>query len=368
MRIAHLIWSMGVGGTQTLLTGIANIQVQMGHDVGIFIFDDLVDQSIMDKLDSRIKIFYLKRKRGTKALLPFVKLNWQLWKYHPNIIHSHAGKLSRAIFTRVPMVATVHNMVAAFQNKELHPDNYKKYQRVFAISNAVRDDVIRNGFEHVMVIENGIPCNEIKCKTELKRGDAVHVVQVSRIYLCQKRQDLAVQALFLLKKRLDTEFKSQNTKLKSRRCVMHFVGDGSDMNKLKELVIKLGLEDDVVLEGLKDRQWVFDHLCDYDLFLQPSDSEGFGLTVAEACAAKLPVLVSDIDGPLEVIDGGKLGLVFRHGDAEDLADKLFQFIRDGYDPVIVEDAYKNTLKYYDIAKTTQRYVEEYEKLINNREQ
>ena len=50
---------MGVGGTQTLLTGIANIQVQMGHDVGIFIVDDLVDPSIMEKLDSRIKIFYL---------------------------------------------------------------------------------------------------------------------------------------------------------------------------------------------------------------------------------------------------------------------------------------------------------------------
>ena len=146
---------------------------------------------------------------------------------------------------------------------------------------------------------------------------------------------------------------------------MHFVGDGSDMNKLKELVIKLGLEDDVVLEGLKDRQWVFDHLCDYDLFLQPSDSEGFGLTVAEACAAKLPVLVSDIDGPLEVIDGGKLGMVFRHGDADDLANKLYQFIRDGYEIPIVEEAYQNTLEHYSIAKTTQRYIEEYEKVINN---
>ena len=149
---------------------------------------------------------------------------------------------------------------------------------------------------------------------------------------------------------------------------MHFVGDGNDMGKLKELVSKLGLEDDVVFEGLKDRQWVFDHLCDYDLFLQPSDSEGFGLTVAEACAAKLPVLVSDVEGPLEVIDSGRLGMVFRHGDAEDLADKLLQFMCDGYDTSIVEKAYHNTLEHYGIARTTQRYVEEYVKVINNREQ
>ena len=150
--------------------------------------------------------------------------------------------------------------------------------------------------------------------------------------------------------------------------MMHFIGVGSDMDKLKELVSQLGLEDDVVFEGLKDRNWVFEHLCDYDLFLQPSDSEGFGLTVAEACAAKLPVLVSDVEGPLEVIDGGRLGMVFRHGDANDLADKLFQFIRDGYDTSIVEKAYQNTFEHYGIVRTTQRYLEEYVKVINNREQ
>ena len=365
MRIAHLTWSMGVGGTQTLLTGIANIQVQMGHDVGIFIVDDIADPTIISKIDSRVKIFYLRRKRGTKAILPFVKLNWYLWSFRPDIIHSHAGKLSKAIFTKVPMVATIHNMVTAFQNKELHPDNYKKYQRIFAISNAVKDDVTKKGFENIMVIENGIPCEEIKCKGNTNKGDTVHVVQVSRIFFHQKRQDLAVHALCLLKSRLNIELKNQESKLKVQKCMMHFVGDGPDMDKLKEIVSQLGLEDDVVFEGLKDRQWVFDHLCDYDLFLQPSDNEGFGLTVAEACAAKLPVLVSDIDGPLEIINRGDLGMVFRHSDADDLADKLFQFIQNGYDISIVEKAYQNTLEHYDIAKMTQRYIKEYEKVISN---
>jgi glycosyltransferase involved in cell wall biosynthesis len=259
-------------------------------------------------------------------------------------------------------------MVSAFQNRELHPDNYKKYQRIFAISNAVKDDVTKKGFGDIMVIENGIPCEEIKCKGNANRGDTTHIVQVSRIFFHQKRQDLAVHALSLLKSRLNTEFKNQASKLKVQKCVMHFVGDGPDMGQLKEMVSQLGLEDDVVFEGLKDRNWVFDHLRDYDLFLQPSDNEGFGLTVAEACAAKVPVLVSNVDGPLEVIDGGKLGMVFRHSDADDLADKLFQFIRDGYDTSIVEKAYQNTLEHYSIAKTTQRYIEEYKKVINNQKQ
>ena len=344
-----------MGGKQTLLTGLANVQVKMGHEVGIFIVDNRIDEIIMNKLDSRIRVFRFGRTKGKHSVMPFIKLNWELWQFRPDIIHSHAGKLSKAVFSHVPLVVTFHAT-------QLNPNNFKKYKLGFAISDAVKEDIVKRGYKgDVVVVENGIPCEEIRCKTDLhnSRKKTVHVVQVSRIFFNPKRQDLAVQALSILKEKL----KGQQEKVSNPRCVMHFVGDGADMDALKDLVKQLGLEDDVVFDGLKDRQWIFDHLCDFDLFLQPSDYEGFGLTVAEACAAKLPVLVSDIEGPLEVIDGGKLGMVFKHGNADDLADKLFQFMQDGYNPAIVEDAYQNTLKNYDIAKTTLRYIEEYEKVI-----
>lgn len=68
------------------------------------------------------------------------------------------------------------------------------------------------------------------------------------------------------------------------------------------------LEDHVIFEGLKEQAWIYENLCRYDLFIQPSRYEGFGLTVAEAISAKVPVLVSNIEGPLEIIDGGRLGM------------------------------------------------------------
>lgn len=351
MRIAHLTWSMGIGGIQTMLTGIVNEQVKAGHEVGIFVIDTYVSETIMNKLDSRVKVFYMGRVRGTKPVWPFIKLNWQLWKYKPDIIHSHAGKLAKVVFTSTPMVATVHNM-------KTKPANYRKYKRKFAISEAVKKDWIRKGCDELIVIENGIPCNEIKYKQEYNNNDTINIVQVSRIFFSPKRQDLVVFALAKLR-----ECIQKDTTLYRKQCIVHFVGDGNDMPKLKAIVDEQKMQDYVVFEGFRDRDWVYEHLCDFDLFLQPSDYEGFGLTVAEACAAKLPVLVSDVDGPLEVIDNGNLGMVFKHGDANDLCSQLIRFIKGGYDKSLIEKAYQNTTQKYDVRRTAHRYLDEYKKIV-----
>ena len=58
------------------------------------------------------------------------------------------------------------------------------------------------------------------------------------------------------------------------------------------------------------QDYVAAHLTDYDLFVQPSRWEGFGLTVAEAMAAGVPVLVSEGQGPAEVNTRQPLWLAF----------------------------------------------------------
>ena len=58
------------------------------------------------------------------------------------------------------------------------------------------------------------------------------------------------------------------------------------------MVVELNLEKHVRFLGNQSREYVYSHLKDYDLFVQPSRFEGFGLTVAEAMAACVPVLVT----------------------------------------------------------------------------
>lgn len=351
MRIAHLTWSMGIGGIQTMLTGIVNEQVREGHEVAIFVIDTYVSETVMNKLDTHVKVFFMGRTRGTKPIWPFVKLNWLLWKYQPDIIHSHAGKLAKVIFSTVPMVATIHGV--------FNPSSYKSYKVLYAISKAVQNEWKEKANIDTILVENGICCNLIKKKSPLlHHKDTINIVQVSRVYFKQKGQDILVRAFAKLQKML----KEQDSK---KNCFLHFVGDGVDMEKLNKLVNELKIGKYVILEGFKDREWVFEHLCDYDLFVQSSRVEPFGLTVAEACAAKVPVLVSDIEGPLEIIGDGRFGMTFRCCDVDDLAMKLYKFVINGYDENKIEQAYNHTLMKYDVKRTALRYLEEYKKVVGN---
>lgn len=68
-----------------------------------------------------------------------------------------------------------------------------------------------------------------------------------------------------------------------------------------------------------------------DLFCYPSKgpAETWGLSVNEAMACSRPVLVSDRVGcAVDLVKDGATGMIFRHGDENDLAKKMKEMVRD----------------------------------------
>lgn len=59
-----------------------------------------------------------------------------------------------------------------------------------------------------------------------------------------------------------------------------------------------------------------------NVFVAPSLSEGWGLTLGEATGCGAALLVSDATGHFEVVRPGRSAFFFRRGDSERLADKL----------------------------------------------
>lgn len=345
MRIAHIHWSLGTGGVETMLPDIMNEQAK-DNDVALFVINDWVEDFILSKINKKVKVFLLNRKEGSKNPWPIIKLNLLLAKFRPDIIHTHAYRQSKLILTRwIPMVRTIHNV-------HNNPEEYPKYKRLFSISQTVADWTRNQGWDSV-IVNNGIPFSQIRVtKGDLFQDNKLHFVEVSRLYAIQKAQDKVVKAIALLKKQY-----------KELPFVMHFIGEGNSLSELQNLVKRLNVENYIQFEGNKRQDWLYENLCNFDLFIQPSNYEGFGLTVAEAIAAKLPVIISNIDGPREIIDNGKNGWMFEVGNVEDLANKIQCFLENGYDNNMIQEAYKFAKANYDVSLTAKKYIEEYKKIL-----
>ena len=106
---------------------------------------------------------------------------------------------------------------------------------------------------------------------------------------------------------------------------LRIAGDGPEKPALQSLASELGLDHAVDFTGWVDPAV---YLPTLDLFVLPSRVEPFGLVVAEAMAAGVPVVASRIDGPAEILAGGTFGRLVAPQDAAALADAIASAIGD----------------------------------------
>lgn len=351
MKILHVVSSMTLGGIETMLVNIANAQCQYA-EVYVLVINDLYNCELMRMFNSSVKIVYNNRPVGSKSPLHLIRLNMTVLKIKPDVIHLHNTKLWRYLFhplIHCPIFVTVHDVY----NKQTPFQCIHKFKTVFAISEAVHQSILDHSGKESIVVENGISVQSFKkrsagCKAVCK------LVQVSRLEAERKGQLLLMQALDkLVKGHPNIDFS------------LDFIGDGSSRAKLETAAAALSWRDKIHFLGAQSQQFLFENLCEYDLLIQPSLFEGFGLTIAEAMAAKVPVLIADNEGPMSIIEFGKFGFFFRCGDVEDCAEKLEAIVL-GNNPVeFVEKAYEHVCKNYDIANTARIYFEYYSKAQNS---
>jgi glycosyltransferase involved in cell wall biosynthesis len=93
------------------------------------------------------------------------------------------------------------------------------------------------------------------------------------------------------------------------------------------MVDDFGLSSNVVFAGyVNDRMVLSDMIRSARVFVFPSVQEGFGLVVAEAMAAGLPCVLSDVEPLREVF--GEAALLVRADDPSAFADAILGLLLD----------------------------------------
>lgn len=346
MKVLHLIFSLQTGGTESMLIDIANYQSNKAN-VSLLIVNNEVHEPLLLKLHQSVKVYRLNRKPGSWSLLPVLKLNLVILKNKYDVIHCHNHNI-------------IGLLLPAFQKKAaltIHTTNiesryFKKYQKRFSISAAVQEDLRKRMRINSMVVLNGVDFNAITTRRK-RTSESLRIIQVSRLDIATKGQNVAIDAIKIL----------ANKNIFS--ITLDFIGEGNSFEQLKKQVVSFGLESNVRFLGLKDRSYIYENLKNYDLLIQPSFFEGFGLTIVEGMAAKLPVLVSDIEGPMEIIKNGQYGFFFKTGDAFDMAEKIEWFLNRADDEInkITENAYLYAKALYSVETTALNYLREYRSIL-----
>ena len=347
MRIIHITFSLPNAGKENMLVDIANEQFNNNNEVGIIVVNNFLEISVKESIDEGVKLFELKRSRSSKSLWPVIKLFFILRiKFRADVIHVHdpkIGKLIRVI-SNTPIVLTVHNT-------NMDPRPMVIFSKIFAISKAVKLDIESRSSLKCEIIYNGIKTKDIQKRDLFDAPDIYKIILVKRLDHKAKGQDLLVNALNLL-------IKTRGIK----NVRLDLAGEGKSRDFIQKLINDLDLGEHVFLLGNKSREWVYENLHKYDLFVHPSRIEGFGLTVVEAMAAKVPVIASDIEGPAEILENGKHGMMFENNNYEDLAlqiENAMRLYENGEIVKIIESAYNHCLINFDITRTAQEYCDSY---------
>lgn len=366
MKIFHVYWSLKFGGIETMLINIANMQAQLGEQVSIVIINESYEDTLINSLDKNISLYILGRKVSSINIHFAIKLNNLLKEKQPDIIHLHNSNialiLNKHFFYRtcvtlhsIPqgvikqsLFKQVWNKITGKASPYCNVTAINKIPNIFSISQTVKEQLKNHYNIESTVIYNGIDTKRFKQKTSTDRSTPLKIIMVSRLEHNFKGQDLLIEAI---------------SKIRGKATV-DFIGSGSSLEFLKNLTHQLKCEQYIRFLGKKDQDYISSNLAGYDLFVQPSRLEGFGLTVAEAMAAQIPVLVSKGQGPAEVTCDNKYGWIFENGDVNDLAYQI-EYIFNNYDIAIqkAQIGKEYVYKLFDIHSTANFYIEEYKKII-----
>ena len=100
------------------------------------------------------------------------------------------------------------------------------------------------------------------------------------------------------------------------------LGDGSQAEEIHLLIAQLHLAEYIHAPGRVDNASLPDYFCAADLYVSSALSDGTSISLLEAMACGLPVVVTDGFGNLEWVQPGVNGWLAAPGDATALADVL----------------------------------------------
>ncbi|MCI7112756.1 MAG: glycosyltransferase [Lachnobacterium sp.] len=302
MKILQIVRSMNIGGLENYVKNLMKYLLSRGCQCECLVCDNKISDYEDILIDMGIHIYHIPAPNKTKMELynnitSFISKNKEY-----DIIHCHMAG-SNGVLAKAARVGGAENIICHSHGVSLNQhENIKMmiYMRIMqhlmknnakayiACSEAAGEYLYgQNLFKkRGIVIENGIQLEKytfcvqdrIECRKEYNIKDADFVLGHTGSLSTVKNQEAIIEIVSALKKVYPTV-----------KAIL--VGGGDKDKFLRSKAVQLGVENNIIFTGKQNN--VEKYLSAMDIFIFPSKSEGFGLSLLEAQANGLPCIVSD---------------------------------------------------------------------------
>ncbi|WP_135257491.1 glycosyltransferase [Thermus caldilimi] len=359
MRVLHVINSLQIGGAEALLVELASRFRKRGIEVDLYALT--VTGSFLEKRAEQLGLpTYFSPVSSVYSPQQVVALAKHLQFQKYDLVHAHLFPAQLWVsvlwkwMANAPLITTEHSTYNRRRKygffRLMDRWMYQPYRAIVAVSQATANNLskwVPEIAHKIRVIYNGIDTSHFLA-TEPADLQALGVKRP--VIICVGRLERQKDQATLLKAltRMD-------------KVHLLLVGDGYMKDELQALTRRLGINHRVHIVGRRGD--VAALLRSSDVYVQPSQWEGFGLATIEAMAAGTPVIVSNVEGLREVV--GNAGLYFEPGDVQGLAERIALVLNDPAFRRELSTRGRERAKLFDIDSTAEQYSKLYHDLVES---
>jgi L-malate glycosyltransferase len=326
MKILQICSARELGGGEKHLADLANGLARSGHDVyaALSPSSPLIGELSCVPEQNIVEL----PMRNSLNIASALKLARFVREHEIEIVHAHVARdyPLAALAARRAGARLVLTRHVLFPLKGIHRLTLRRTARVIAVSQAVAEGLHAQGIfdpEKIVCIHNGIDVERFAKGSEAVANRAqaaerkLRVGMIGHLAPIKGQEDFIRAAAAVCGSRHDVEFIIAGED-KSR--------SGDNRRKLEKLIEELNLNQRVSLIG-----WVDDVaklLPTFDLFVSPSRSEPFGLSIVEAMAGGVPVIATMSEGAREIVAENQTGRLVPIENVEVLAIAISELLSD----------------------------------------
>jgi len=324
-RVPELIICLIADGRSIHTQRWAEYFAQKGHEVHLITYDPMnhtingvTEHVILSAWDNLYLAFFPRHF----VIRKLVK------KINPDLIHAHFitkygfhllfqgnyKKIVSAWGDDILILPQSSKILSFFTTRVL-----KTVDRIYAVSEDIREHII-NDFgipaEIVKYLPFGVDTEKFSPKQNHKKNDEDKVVIFSN------RGFLPIYGMDLIL----IGFSLAYTKNPNIRLILK--GEGPEKNRIKQDVIRLGLEKVVNIRDKNSYDQVSDDLREADIFISAAGRDGTPVSLLEAMSTGLPCIATSVGGIPEWIADNINGLLIPPWDYESIAQSIIVLAKD----------------------------------------